>query len=221
MSEIEYTLVRSDRKTTAIRVLTDGSVEVRAPRRLPVQEIERFLSEKKDWIEKHRRIMRERYPLDLEPRKILYKGKWKTILPLGENKILFDGEFFYAPEHWSDAELKKAVEEILKKLARSELIPLTRQIALHVGAEPQRITVTGAKTKWGSCSDGKNINLSWRLLAAPVDAIEYVIIHELCHMREMNHSERFWALVEQHVPDWRKKREKLSQVQVWLDAYFK
>ena len=120
MSEIEYTLVRCDRKTTAIRVLTDGSVEVRAPRRLPVQEIERFLSEKKDWIEKHRQIMRERYPLDLEPRKILYKGKWKTILPLGENKILFDGEFFYAPEHWSDAELKAAVDA-LNLAARSEM----------------------------------------------------------------------------------------------------
>ena len=92
---------------------------------------------------------------------------------------------------------------------------------MHVGVQPQRITVTGAKTKWGSCSDGKNINLSWRLLTAPVDVIEYVIIHELCHMREMNHSRRFWALVEQHVPEWRGKREKLSQVQVWLDAYFK
>jgi len=221
VSEIEYTLVRCDRKTTAIRVLTDGSVEVRAPRRLPVQEIERFLNEKKDWIEKHRQIMQERYPLHLEPRKILYKGNWKTIRPLMENKILFDGEFFYAPENWSDAELKAAVEDILKKLARSELIPLTRQIAKHVGVEPQRISVTGAKTKWGSCSDGKNINLSWRLLAAPVDAIEYVIIHELCHTREMNHSRKFWALVEASVPDWREKRDKLSQVQVWLDAYFK
>lgn len=221
MHEIEYTLIRTDRKTTAIRVLTDGSVEVRAPRRLSVQEIERFLNDKKDWIEKHRRIMQERYPLHLETRKILYKGNWKTILPLKENRILFDGEFFYAPEHWSDGELKAAVEDILKKLARSELIPLTRQIALHVGVQPQRITVTGAKTKWGSCSDGKNINLSWRLLTAPVDVIEYVIIHELCHMQEMNHSRRFWALVEQHVPEWRGKREKLSQVQVWLDAYFK
>ena len=145
--------------------------------------------------------MRERYPLDLEPRKILYKGKWKTILPLRENKILFDGEFFYAPEHWSDAELKAAVEDILKKLARSELIPLTRQIALHVGAEPQRITVTGAKTKWGSCSSKGNLNFDWKLIMAPAGALEYVVIHELCHMKHFDHSPEFWALVRKYCPD--------------------
>ena len=220
MSEIEYTLIRSDRKTTAIRVLTDGSVEVRAPRRLPVGEIERFLTEKRNWIEKHRQDMLERFPTDLDPRKVLYKGTWKIIRPLGENILLFDGEFFYAPAEWEKARLRDAMVDVMKKLAKAELISMTRRIAAEMGLQPERITITGAKPKWGSCSDGKNISLSWRLLAAHPKEIEYVIIHELCHMKEMNHSAAFWNIVERYVPDWRERREKLTGVQAWLEAYY-
>lgn len=216
-----YTLIRSDRKTTAIRVLTDGSVEVRAPRRLPVKEIERFLEEKRDWIEKHRQIMLERFPKDIDPRRILYKGNWKTIRPTEENRLIFDGEFFYAPVSWNGDAIRAALPELMKKLAKQDLPPRMERISCKMGIRPERFTITSAKTKWGSCSNAKNISLSWRLMAAPTDTIECVICHELCHMTEMNHSPRFWALMEKWYPDWRRHREVLSQVQAWLDAYYR
>lgn len=221
MKETRYTLIRSDRKTTAIRVLTDGSVEIRAPGHLPLREIERFLEEKKGWIEKHRQIMLDRYPTDLDPRKIMYRGYWKDIRPAAEDGLFFDGEFFYAPVDWEEDFLKNALQEMMKKLAKKELVPLVHMMASEMGLTPARITITGAKTKWGSCSNGKNLSFSWRLMAAPQDVIEYVICHELCHMTEMNHSSRFWALVEKRIPDWRQKRERLAAVQSWLDAYYR
>lgn len=221
MDDICYTLIRSDRKTTAIQVLIDGSVEIRAPRRLPEKEIKRFLEEKRNWIETHRKAMLERYPADPDPRKILYKGVWKCIRPLDGDRLLFDGEFFYAPPDWEEDKLKSALQEVMKKLAKRELIPLVHRMAAEMGVEPERVSVTGAKTKWGSCSGAKNINLSWRLVAAPMEVAEYVIWHELCHMKEMNHSARFWALVEKRVPDWRQKRERLAEVQSWLDVYYR
>lgn len=221
MDDIRYTLIRSDRKTTAIRVLTDGSIEVRAPRRLPLREIERFLESKRNWIETHRQVMLERYPADLDPRQILYKGEWKTIRPLDEDMMLFDGEFFYAPTDWDIEKLQAALADVMKKLAKKELVPMVQKMAAEAGLSPARITITGAKTKWGSCSNGKNLSFSWRLMAAPPDAVEYVVWHELCHMTEMNHSSRFWALVEKRVPDWRPKRNRLAEVQSWLDAYYR
>ena len=221
MKETAYTLIRSDRKTLAIRVLTDGSVEIRAPRRLSKEKIEQFLAEKRNWIESHRKVMLERFPDELDARKILYKGNWKTIKPLEEDRLFFDGEFFYAPADWDENTLKTALAELMKKLAKKEMLPMVQSMAAEMGVSPAKISVTAAKTKWGSCSGAKNINLSWRLLAAPVDAIAYVICHELCHMTEMNHGPRFWALVEKQIPDWRRKRERLAEVQSWLDAYYR
>jgi len=219
--EIPYTLIRSDRKTTAIRVLTDGSVEIRAPRRLSVTEIERFLEEKRNWVESHRQAMLERFPTDTDPLKILYKGCWKDIRPTKENRLLFDGEFFYAPPEWDVVTLQTALTDMMKKLARKELIPLTFRMAEKYGLHPERVSITGAKTKWGSCSGGKYINLSWRLMAAPPDTIAYVICHELTHLQEMNHGPAFWKLLESRVPDWRTHRERLAGVQSWLDAYYR
>ena len=221
MENLPYTVIRSDRKTLAIQVLADGSVVVRSPRKMPAEEIERFLQEKEAWILKHRENARNRVQETVDPRKILYKGVWKNILPTEENRVYFDGEFFYAPTDLDADSLRLTMENLMKKLAKMELVPMVYMLAATLQVSPRRVTITGAKTKWGSCSDGKNINLSWRLMAAPADAIKYVIIHELCHMREMNHSGDFWSLVEQYEPDWQKKREKLSQTQGWLDAYFK
>lgn len=221
MKETAYTLIRSDRKTTAIRILTDGTVEVRAPRRLPVQEIERFLVEKQHWIETHREAMLEKMPAPPELRKILYMGTWKELKPADRDHLFFDGEFFYAPLDWDADCLKTALPEMMKKLAKKELPAMVQKLSAGTGLMPERVTVTGARTKWGSCSNGKNLSFSWRLMAAPPDAIAYVVWHELCHMWEMNHSPRFWALVETRFPDWRQKRERLAEVQSWLDAYYR
>ncbi len=217
---IDYTLIRSDRKTTAIRILPDGTVEVRAPRRLSKRAIEDFLLEKQGWIDKHRAAMLARQPETLDPRRILFLGNWYDIQPLDREAIAYDGERFCAPMEWDGETLHAALEGLMKKLAKSYLVPRTAKLAGVMGLHPAKIGITSAKTKWASCSGGTNINFSWRLMAAPAEVIDYVIVHELCHMTEMNHSSRFWALVEGHCPNWRELRGRLPEVQSWLEAYY-
>lgn len=220
MEKITYELVRSGRKTIELRLLPDGTLQVRAPYKVPKQEIDRFVDRKQSWIETHRATQRSRQPAAVAPRTILYKGQWYSIGTNDRGALYFDGSAFTAPKGIDDDALRASLPGLLQKLAKRELVPQVHAMAQELQLSPARVTITGAKTKWGSCSNGQNLSFSWRLIAAPPGAIHYVIVHELCHMREMNHSPAFWALVEQYVPDWREKKEKLATVQAWLEAYY-
>ena len=104
-------------------------------------------------------------------------------------------------------------EDIARLTARAkEYIPgRVAHYAPLIGVEPGRITIRKQKTKWGSCSSKGTVSLSLMLGEQEEDAVDYVIVHELCHLKEMNHSPRFWQLVESVLPDWRQRREKLRQ----------
>ena len=78
---------------------------------------------------------------------------------------------------------------------------------------PSAVRINGAKTRWGSCSGKKSINFSWRLIMASDDVIDYVVVHELAHLLELNHSARFWAVVEKILPDCRERRKQLRELQ--------
>ena len=168
---MDYTLIRTNRKTVAIYIRPGGLVEVRAPQRCPKRDIERFLASKKAWIDEKRKIVQAR-PEKTEP--------------------------------------DPALEANLRAQAK---IILPQRVALYagrMGVSPAQIKITGAKTRWGSCSAKGNLNFSWRLMLADAREIDYVVVHELAHLREMNHSPRFWAVVEAALPDYRERRKSLT-----------
>ncbi|MBE6667372.1 MAG: M48 family metallopeptidase [Ruminococcaceae bacterium] len=173
---IYYELLRSDRKTCQIQVKADGSVIVRAPKRMPLRDIERFVSEKSDWIEnafeKNRRA----------------REQIKYTEPLTHEEI---GKL-----------ANMALEYIPKRV---------EHYAPIVGAEYGNITIRNQKTRWGSCSGKKNLNFNCLLMLTDERIIDYVVVHELCHLKEMNHSERFWAEVEKVLPEYKASR-------AWLKA---
>lgn len=83
--------------------------------------------------------------------------------------------------------------------------------AKRMGVTYNRITIREQKTRWGSCSSAGNLNFNWKLVLMPPELLDYVVVHELAHRREMNHSPRFWAVVEKELPDYRERREKLKK----------
>jgi len=127
------------------------------------------------------------------------KAKW-----IEEKRALVLAQHRPEPDPAQETALRARAKEILpKKVAH---------YSGQMGVSPARITITGARTRWGSCSGKGNLNFSWRLMLACEDEIDYVVVHELAHLREMNHSPRFWAVVEAVLPDYRERRLRLKRL---------
>jgi len=104
----------------------------------------------------------------------------------------------------SELEGRRAARELVQMLAEDE--------AAELGVDIGRITIRDQRTRWGSCSSNGNLSFNWRLVLAPFEVLDYVVVHEVCHLREANHSRRFWRLVESRRPAWREQK-------AWLDEH--
>jgi len=144
---------------------------------------------------------------------ILYLGKEYPIVAKPFNRIGFDFEQFYMPPNLSSKEIKSACVSIYRRLAKRDLTNRVHEYAKEMSVMPAAMRISNAKTRWGSCSSKKNVNFSWQLIMADSDAVDYVVVHELAHIREMNHSARFWVIVEGILPDYQQRKAKLRQLE--------
>ena len=169
MSEWQVTVIRSDRKTLSLQIWPDGTLVVRAPRRLPQREIRHFLDEKSDWIER-----------TLE--KVMEANAAGEEAPLTSEDI-----------------------QALAEQALQSIPPRVEHWAQQMGVTYGRITIRNQRGRWGSCSSAGNLNFNCLLMLSPPEVLDYVIVHELAHRKQMNHSPSFWAEVEAMLPDYRKQ----------------
>ncbi|MBP3496080.1 MAG: M48 family metallopeptidase [Clostridia bacterium] len=104
---------------------------------------------------------------------------------------------------------KETVEK-LKRQAKEIILPRVSYFSKIMGVFPERVSINSAKTRFGSCSSKKSLNFSYRLVFYPPEAIDYVCVHELAHLTEMNHSKKFWAIVEKYLPDYKERKKLLK-----------
>jgi predicted metal-dependent hydrolase len=218
-----YTIIRSRRKTLAIHITKDAAVEVRAPMRMPEREILAFIGKKEKWIDDH--LARREKQIEAKSDFALSYGGVVTlcgqqypIRGIAGNRVGFDGDSVWVPMGLAPEEIKGAIIQLYKAVAKKRLKEIVGGYAGSMGVKPAAIRVTSAKTRWGSCSGKSNINFSWRLLMAEPDVIDYVVVHELAHIKELNHSPRFWAVVEGVLPDYQERRRKLRGLQEVLSS---
>lgn len=218
---IEYNLVRSRRKTIAIYITKEACVEVRAPNRVAKREIDHFVQSRKEWITLHlseqQKRLEEKASFSLDYGDfLLLRGREYPIASSDGDRIGFDGQSFILPPNLPPENIKNAVIQIYKGLSK-ELLPQRAAVyGEQMGLIPAAVKVNSAKNRWGSCSGKGSLNFSWRLVMAADHVIDYVVVHELAHLRELNHSQRFWAVVESALPDYRERKEKLRQLQARL-----
>ena len=217
--EIGYSLVRQRRKTLAVYVRADG-VEVRAPLSMPVGEIETFLSQKRDWIERRLAEVAGQVErrADFEVgygSRLLYRGRECLVRGVAGRRVVFDGAFCL-PVNLPTEGIKRACVGLYRQLARRDLADKVARYAAVMGVRPAGIKVNGAKTRWGSCSSKGNLNFSWRLMMAEDGVINYVVVHELAHLVHMDHSARFWAVVAGIMPDYKARQKQLKALQKQL-----
>lgn len=215
---LPYRLIRSRRKTIVVLVTKDAQVEVRAPLKAPVSLIEEFLTEKESWIQTHLKqrkqelLKRANFSVG-EGDRLLYLGReYPVYLSLEHRRPCFDGEKFILPEK-EFSENKPLIVALYKGLAKEHIAERILFYSGIVGVAPSAVKVGSASTRWGSCSGKNSLNFTWKLILAPREAVDYVIVHELCHILQHNHSARFWREVKRVLPDYKKRELLLRPLQ--------
>jgi predicted metal-dependent hydrolase len=216
-----HKLVRSKRKTLALIVEEDGTLTVRAPLRMKEADIWRFIEAKSEWIKrKQTGVKREAELLHQyeEGETFLYLGKAVPlrIVPTEDSRrgnrkpaLVMDGFFKLTKSAQPQAE--SLFEDWYKKQARAVLTKRVEFFAHEHGFKVKKLRVSSARMRWGSCSTKGTLSFTWRLVMAPLEVIDYVVVHELCHLKELNHSKAFWSQVEAILPDYKRRRAWLKK----------
>ena len=215
-----HKLVRSKRKTLSLIVETDGTLTVRAPLRMNESDIRKFIEEKRGWIKRKQVVALEdaRPPRQyVEGERFLYLGKEYPlcIIPAedprrGDGKPALVMEDTFKLSASAQPQAQSYFEAWFKKQARTVLTERVAFFARSHKIKAGKVRISSAKTRWGSCSPKKTLSFTWRLVMAPLEIIDYVVVHELCHLEEMNHSKSFWAQVEGILPDYKARRKWLK-----------
>lgn len=213
---MDYTVIRSKRKTIAVEITREGGILVRAPLRASRREVAAFVGAHSDWIARKLSQARER-KAQSAPRQF---REGETFLFLGEpHRLRFtgdgdylrrrDGEFLLGSELSSRA--ASLFRTWYRARAREILEDRLGRFAHWMGVGVKGVRITDAKERWGSCNVSGGLNFAWRLVMAPPEVIDYVIVHELAHLVEMNHSRRFWERVGSVLPDYAVRRKWLRE----------
>ena len=223
----EYELRRSARRTLGIAIEPSGQLVVTAPRELVVERIETVLQRRREWIRRRSREV-ELLPPTPKPREWVsgethrYLGRQfrLRVRRSAEVGVRLAGPFFVVNvrDPHDTSQVQRLIERWLLEHARETFARrmsalLARASRLRI-AEPPPIVVRKLKTRWGSCSPSGRILVNVEAVRLPLPCIDYVLLHELCHLREPNHGARFWRLLDACMPEWERWRERLGRVEV-------
>ncbi|MBW6465683.1 MAG: M48 family metallopeptidase [Brevefilum sp.] len=209
-------IIRTQRKSFGLEITPDGQLIVRAPKSASDAQIKAVIAQKAAWISNARARLAAQYP-DRTPHTFApgetfwYLGDQYSLHLVDHQRPLLDldGSFHLAQQAHSQAKqifiawYREETRHITHKL----IVDYTKRFNLKVN----RVRITSARTRWGSCSGKGNLNFTYRLCMAPLEVIEYVVVHELAHLKVPNHSRTFWVEVAKMYPDYQKQRNWLKQ----------
>ena len=206
--KLEYTLIQAPRRDVLIQALEGNLTRVYAPKRMPLSEIDALVGRRAGEIRAMQQALApaplrsgECVRVEGRPRRLrLERGT-------GESSLTETEWVLFCPDPENARQVRDRARSFLAEMALVRIRERLEVYAPRIGVSYGRVTVRNQRTRWGSCSAKGNLNFNWRLILAPEKCLEYVVIHELCHRREFNHSARFWDLVQRQMRDY----------QVWKD----
>jgi len=221
-NKITYTLTKSKRKSIAITIKPDLSISVKAPNYAAQKEIEAFLTQKSKWILKAIDRFSQR-----EPIRIISIITGTELLLLGKTYTLFVNDIYlkksniiinehkaeialYTAPNTSEKAKRAVIESWYRAYTKKIITERAKYYAELLSVSFGDIRIKDQKNIWGSCSSKGNLNFNWRIIMAPKEVLDYLVVHELCHLRFMNHSSDFWQCVAGILPDYKNTRKWLK-----------
>lgn len=212
-------IVRTRRKTIALVITQDAELIVRVPLKIPLSFIERAVNKRSEWI--NRKIAEIKSRPRSEKRQFVTGGKFFYLGQQYELQIVTNQHSVFLKEKLCVPEgsawyIKSAIEKWYKKRALALIGERCKLYSKIVGSVPASIRITNAQKRWGSCGVKKKVNFSWRLIMAPIEVIDYVVVHELAHLEQLNHSRLFWNKVKSLLPDFKTRQQWLRKNEGFL-----
>lgn len=213
--DIEYSIATSDRKTASIYIERDGRVSVLAPAAWSQDMIEEVLERKRGWIYRglaewedlnSARITRE----FVNGEGFLYLGRTyrlRIVEEQAESLMLSGGYFCLRSVFVSHAQ--DAFKEFYRKKGQARIAERVEYYKNKVGVKPGIVRVMELQNRWASCSTGGDLNFHWKCMMAPLNIIDYIVVHELAHLKHANHADAFWGEVDKVMPDYRERKDWL------------
>jgi len=219
---IEFSFEYRKRKSFEIKIHPSGEIALKVPKGIPEKQIIEIVKSKADWILKKLKDIQERSPIRSERNYV--NGEMFLVFgeeyPLSINidfkrkqaLVFLDKGTLHVETNSAD---KEVVRTILiywyKELAKKRVMESINHYQQYFSTVPKAIRIKNQKTRWGSCSSKQNLNFNLRCAMAPKEVLDYVVVHEMCHLVHMNHSKAFWDLVESIMPDYKARRGWLKQ----------
>lgn len=196
-------------RSITVRITHEGVV-VTKPRWVSRRQVESFLTAHNGWLEFQVARWEEKVAETLSD-KVLYHGELKRIRKASSGPVRLAESVFWAPGETPRQRLE-AVMEWMERRSRQTIRAKVAKWAPELRVRPKRVSIRDQVSRWGSCSVDGSLSFNWRLVMAPPAVLEYIVIHELAHIREHNHSKRFWNLVARFCPDY-------DEYEQWLDDH--
>ena len=181
------TIRKGEYKNITITIKSNGEVFVNAPKRTSERDVLNFIKQKQDWIDRNIDKIK------------LYKSLY--------NKFDFDKYVYKNLQKFEVSNNK----EFYNKTFIEYITPFVKSISSKIGLNSSKIIKTNSKRMWGSMNNKKEMHLNWKLIILPEKLIEYVIVHELCHIKHLNHSKYFWQEVSKYLPDYKTRKKELKK----------
>jgi predicted metal-dependent hydrolase len=208
-------IVRSHRRTIALVITPDARLIVRAPHRLPAAMIDEMIREKSGWIRKKLAEMRERPQATVhqyeEGEIFFFLGRPYPLHFTGDDSGTIERTDRLCVCQTLRPDIRRRLKEWYGEEAKKEIHARCIWFSLTTGYVPASIRISDARERWGSCTHKGGVNFSWRLVQAPLEIVDYVIVHEFVHIRQHDHSKKFWAKVKEIMPDYERRRKWLRE----------
>ncbi|MBN2897523.1 MAG: M48 family metallopeptidase [Clostridia bacterium] len=219
--KIDIRITQAKRKSIKMTVLSDGTVSVEAPDHMSKEGIMAFIDSKKSWIVSkvtQRLATGHCYnaPEGIDGTCFSYLGrecrlKINAAEGLKDSVTLRNGILIVTHKNNHPDEILEIIEAWFRQKTQEEVAFWLKCYQPHFSQQPNRVVIKEQRKRWGSCSSKMNLNFNWRLSMLPTWVVSYIVLHELCHFEEMNHSDRFWKAVEMRMPEYDKARQWLKQ----------
>ena len=191
-----YKLIRETRKTLVIKIQDNGEIIVKAPKKCSIAFINNFIHQKQNWIEKRIELVKEKniiYQDFFALNKVMLFGTEYSVFDFGNHYTVSD----YYIKHTKSSNKLKVLKAFYTKLANQYILARCEKFANELNLKYKNASIISARKKWGSCNNLKQLKFNFRLIMLPYRLIDYVICHELCHTKQLNHSKEFWRLLSQ------------------------